>query len=267
MNALLNRLLGSVTGRTSDQGQAGSPKSITLTQTPAAIYAVGDVHGCYDLYRSLEALIVADGEKIKGKKLIVLLGDMIDRGPDSASLIDHLVAAPPRGFERIALLGNHEDMMRAFLRRPDRSSRWLRAFGGRETLLSYGMAPDPEKDFELPARRLRHLVDAHIPAEHLAYLNDLPVALFVGDFLFTHAGYDTSKPIEQQNTDDLIWGKPHKADYDDEEYTVIHGHIPEKEVTILPKRIGVDTGAYFSGCLSAVRLMPGKDIEVISTRS
>lgn len=225
---------------------------------PEAIYAVGDVHGCLDLYRRMEDEIIADARRlgVPGPCLIVLLGDMVDRGPDTAGMIRHLLSPPPDGFERVVLRGNHEDMMVAFLNDPAATRRWL-DFGGKETLMSYGLHPDPEHGFCDLTGRFRARLDAAIPDAHRAFLARTPFALQVENTVFCHAGLDPARPVSAQKPAELIWGDPDRLDSAEtnDHLLVVHGHVITPEILITPRRINVDTGAYMSGVLSAVRLV------------
>jgi len=223
---------------------------------PARLYAIGDVHGCLDLLQKLEAKIVADAEGAPGDKLIVMLGDLIDRGPASAQVIDHMLARPPAGFERLCLLGNHEAMMLAFIRNPRRGAIWLEN-GGRETLLSYGVPSDTLLRGVAP-RVLDNLIHSHVPPEHIEFLERLPVLLDTPEAIFAHAGLRPGVKLAAQSDDDLIWFRDnYESDYAEFERPVVHGHMPRTEALLSPHRIAIDTGAYVNGHLTAVRIMPG----------
>lgn len=226
---------------------------------PSAVYAVGDVHGCLDLYLPLEARIAADAATLGGGALLVLLGDMIDRGPQSAEMIDHLMAPPPPGLARIALRGNHEEMFAHFLQDPASGGVWLRN-GGAETLTSYGIDPGPFLARDRSARRLAMTLAATIPPEHIGFLHGLADALILPPFLLCHAGVNPQRPPAQQSAADLRWGgeKPASAlDGSDFPLKVVHGHRPcaDGKARVTPWRINLDTGAYAGGKLSAARLM------------
>lgn len=247
--------------------QTQAPKThrlLRLAKMPAAIYAVGDIHGCADLYDALEKKIVADGEKLDGTKLIVSLGDVVDRGGASAAVIDRLMSPAPKGFKRLVLRGNHEDMMIKFMSDPDANRKWL-DFGGTETLASYGLSPDPEVRFDLPASRLRHMMDAAIPESHRKFLKELPLALSVGPYRFAHASYDRDTPLEDQLPETLMWGAPQNADAGSADHVFVHGHVVVDKPFVSKKRINVDTGAYSSGVLSAVRLTAEKEDKQLLT--
>ena len=244
--------------RPSAQANEGvSHRLLKLSKMPAAIYAIGDIHGCADLYDRLEAKIIEDGEGFEGTKLILSLGDVVDRGGASAAVIDRLMAPAPRGFKRLTLRGNHEDMMVKFMADPDAHRKWL-DFGGAETLASYGLSPDPEVRFDLPASKLRHMMDAAIPDTHRKFLGDLPLALAVGPYRFAHASYDRDTEFEAQKSDTLMWGDPEASEQGESDLIFVHGHVVVNEPIVRKKRINVDTGAYSTGILTAVRITPEK---------
>lgn len=223
----------------------------------APVYAVGDVHGYLSLYQLLEQSIIDDAPD---GGLIVLLGDVVDRGPESAAMIDHLLAPPPAGFERLCLRGNHEDMMRRFVDKPGRYRSWL-AHGGAQTLASYGIPADPVRGYDMGASRLQQLMQAHIPPRHLQFLDDLPLSLTVGQYFLAHAGVDPARPIAAQTKEGLLWSRswtePDLQPPDDlGDRVVVQGHVPIAQAAWQGWRMNVDTGAYSSGLLSAVRLSP-----------
>ncbi|MDB5541400.1 MAG: serine/threonine protein phosphatase [Devosia sp.] len=237
-----------------------APRRASL-DAPGVIYAVGDVHGCLRQLLALERQIVADAAQFAGPRTIVMLGDYIDRGPQSAQVLDHLVAQPPPGFRRICLAGNHELEMLSVLH-GGRSRSWLE-FGGSETLRSYGIGDDRLRG----AAALRRLIEAHVPNEHVAFLESLPALLETPGFVFVHAGLQPGVPIAAQTLEDLVWYRDDFAEtYETLGLTVVHGHSIRDEVLLSPNRIGVDTGAFVTGRLSAVRLAPGLPPQVFEAR-
>lgn len=246
------------TGAVAPGTQPVGHRILSLPRMPVAVYAIGDLHGCRGLYRALEAEIVADARAsgYDGPKLIVSLGDVVDRGPDSAGLIADLIGPAPDGFRRVVLRGNHEDKMDDFLDDPDRHRIWLK-FGGDATLRSYGLQPeDEERGFDLPTSRLVAMIRTAIPAEHRAFLKDLPLALMLGRYILCHAGIDPAQRIDAQDPDQLMWGDPSLVDGVEGLPTVVHGHVVTDEPLVTPARINIDTGAYMSGRLTAVCLTP-----------
>ena len=249
-------LLGDLLGRMRGRATPGV-ELIPLDATAGPVYAVGDLHGCRGLLRGLEVLIRADALQFDGRPRIVFLGDMVDRGPDTAGLIDDLLA-PLAWATRLALRGNHEEMMLAFLEDPARNVAWLNQ-GGYETLRSYGLALDPSAPLALPRRRLQQMLVAHLPDQHLAWLRNLPAGfvLTLGgqDWVLAHAGFDPNRSFANQPTSALIWGgrrpRPETAIH------LVHGHVAQAKAHFAGNCIGIDTGAYKSGTLTALRLVAG----------
>lgn len=253
---VLRRLFQMFGGSGEARNLIASPP-LKLERQPARIYAIGDVHGCLDLLQRLEARIVADAADAPGDKLIVMLGDLIDRGPASAQVIDHVLARPPAGFERICLMGNHEAMMLAFVRDPRRGAIWLDN-GGREALLSYGLPSDTLLR-GVASRALENLIASHVPAEHIDFLERLPILLETPEAIFVHAGLRPGVALAAQTDDDLIWFRDnYESDYAEFGRPVVHGHMPRAEALVTPHRIAIDTGVYVNGRLTAVRIMPGQ---------
>lgn len=226
---------------------------------PAAIYAIGDIHGCHRLLTALEAKIVEDAAAIPGEKWLVCLGDYIDRGPASAMVLDHLIAPPPPGFRRICLAGNHEQIAYEFIRDGQYGNGWLK-FGGRETLASYGLL-DPSGQ----AAQLEQQLASHIPKEHVEFLGNLPVMLSVPGLIFVHAGIDPSLPLQEQDDQILLWSRPSDFAWPEGDIglRIIHGHTPVLGPDLSQSRINIDLGAYASGKLGAVKVTRDLGISTI----
>ncbi|WP_374469501.1 metallophosphoesterase family protein [Phenylobacterium sp.] len=219
------------------------------------VYAIGDVHGCYEAMKALLARIAADSaEHARGRRpILVFLGDYVDRGPDSARVLEALLWLRRRPDLEVRLLkGNHEQAMLAFLERPQDGGGWLR-FGGVETLAAYGVAAPSDPAGYGPARD--ELLE-RMPASHLWLLQRLELMLAVGDYAFVHAGVRPGAALAAQTEDDLLWIRqafleapgPH-------EKVIVHGHTwLDERPQLHDHRIGVDTGVYATGVLTAVRL-------------
>ena len=219
---------------------------------PDVIYAIGDIHGCNKQLQVLVDKISQDAAQLPGRKVMVTLGDYIDRGPQSAAVMDWL-SAPFRGdIERVSLAGNHEAMMLDFLADPDLDSIWLRNGGG-ETLASYGI---DLRAFERARHRDRRaLLDFVIPAEHVDLLRTLPSMAVSERAVFVHAGIRPGLPLDQQRDDDLLWiRQPFLDAVFDAGPLFVHGHTPAEAPAVAGRRICVDTGAYATGTLTALRL-------------
>ena len=222
------------------------------------VYAIGDIHGRLDLFEALLAAIDRDDaeraatEWYPAATTIILLGDLIDRGPNSAGVI---TAARQLAERRAVTLiaGNHEEMLLRALGDVEVLRGFLR-YGGRETLLSYPVDPlllDSAEDYET----IRQHMIATIPAEDIAYLQQGEAMARIGDYLFVHAGIRPGVAPEEQSERDLRWIREPFLGYpEDHGFVVVHGHtiIPEPEFKA--NRIGIDTGAYYSGRLTALGL-------------
>lgn len=254
MKSFLDALLG--------RREPDRPQVIRLSAEirPALIYAIGDIHGCLDALLELEAMIIADAHEEPGEKWLIYLGDYVDRGPRSAQVIDHLMLPAPRGFRRICLRGNHEAAMLESLSDAGRIDNWL-AFGGDMTLMSYGVA-DKQIDalFERrgSAKSRLNVLAAHIPEDHIGFLDGLATMVTVPGYIFVHAGLRPGIAVAQQELDDLIWIREKFLDSGfDFGGIVVHGHTIAETPETFPYRIGIDTGCYASGRLTAVKIEAG----------
>lgn len=231
-------------------------RKLSLPQAPNYTYAVGDIHGRFDLYQKLENHIIAEHAEDSSPVLLVLLGDLIDRGPHSAELIEHLCAAPPKGLVRVALMGNHEDMFNNFFNGTEGGTDWL-SWGGEETLASYGIYQDRALPMEEALRRIRLSGSVNIPKAHRKFLETLPISLTLPDWFFCHASVDPAMALDAQPKSELLWGNPSRLQGKTLEKIIVHGHVIVDAPVLKDCEINLDTGAYKTGCLSAVRLRSG----------
>lgn len=252
----LRSILGGRTPTPSARAHLSAP------DLPAAIYAIGDIHGCLPLLHLLHEQIFADAACIAEEKWLVYLGDYVDRGPNSAGVLDALLAPPPAGFRRIALAGNHEVMMLNFLEQPARNAAWLQ-FGGPETLASYGL--DVKSLLALPERqRVAHL-QSRIPQEHIDFLAGLPLTLSAPGLVFVHAGLRPGIAVAAQAEDDALWIRGDFFSAPPREgLLVVHGHTPARDPVVTAGRICVDTGAFATGLLTAVKITGAEPPHFIS---
>lgn len=237
--------------------RAAARARLAAAEWPAVVYAIGDIHGCLDELRLLEKIIVEDAADVgDGERWLVTLGDYVDRGAYSAQVIGHLMSAPPDGFRRIALAGNHEQLLLDFLADPIANAQWLE-FGGMETARSYGMREQPADRGARRALTIASSLASLIPNSHLEFLNALPVSLSLPGYQFVHAGLRPGIAMAEQSDEDLMWIRsPFLERVREADSVVVHGHTPVDAPVILPWRIGIDTGAFASGKLTAVRLQP-----------
>ncbi|HYB08838.1 MAG TPA: metallophosphoesterase family protein [Alphaproteobacteria bacterium] len=219
------------------------------------IYAVGDIHGRVDLLERLHALIVADARSSSApRKRIVYLGDYVDRGMQSRQVVDLLLEGPLEGFEAIHLKGNHEEFLLRFFEDEMIGPGWF-INGGEATLYSYGVrAPD----LGAHSGRLGHMhrqFRENLPAAHLRFFRDLKRLHIEGGYLFVHAGIRPGIAPEAQRDDDILWIREvFLDDKRDHGKIVVHGHTINREPQVRHNRIGIDTGAYASGVLTALAL-------------
>ena len=246
--------------------QKKSRRRLVMNQAPQCIYAIGDVHGCIDQQRRLEQMIVADGQQFPGLKLIVYLGDLVDRGPSSSETIDHCMKALPDHFVRVCLCGNHDQALLDFYNKPTMKSEWF-AVGGKEALASYGIDINHVVKMKLRKEEFISLIKQSIPSEHIEFLKAMPVALTFPDVHFVHAGMIPGIKLEDQTDFDLMWARSEfLIDRKVSDRLIVHGHTPASEPMIGPGRIGIDTGAYMGGGLTAVRIYNG-DYSFMSVQS
>lgn len=216
------------------------------------VYAIGDVHGCADLLARLARQIERDDAiRPAARTTIILLGDLIDRGPDSAGVIEFVLDwKKHRSIRTIA--GNHEEMFLASFGSEDVLRRFLQ-YGGQETLLSY--IRDTDLYNKLSMTQLRAQLPGIVPAHHMEFLQSLEDYIEIGDYLFVHAGIRPGVAPDRQRGSDLRWIREGFLDFEDDlGKVVVHGHTISERVEIRTNRIGVDTGAYRHGVLSAVGL-------------
>lgn len=236
------------------------------TEAGERVYAIGDVHGCYDLLRQLLDRIGEHSQSLPPARAlhIVVLGDIVDRGPQSASVIELLHDLQKRTGSLVVLRGNHEDaMLQGIDGDLDALRTWL-GVGGAETSRSFGLAP--LQTGEDPLTYLRQL-RATIPRSWLAWLRGLPLSVRSGDYFFTHAGIRPGVPLRRQSRQDLLWIRDDfLSDARNHGAVIVHGHSIRAEVEMLPNRIGVDTGAYLTGVLTALYL-EGEAREILSVRA
>jgi serine/threonine protein phosphatase 1 len=219
------------------------------------VYAIGDIHGRLDLLDDLLARIDADdAARPTAATTLIFLGDLVDRGPESAGVVENLRQRAAAGGDVRFLLGNHEEVFLHALR--DDKLEALKFFcriGGRETILSYGIDPDDYDSMDYP--ELRSALTRLVPEQHLAFLETFEDQIVVGDYLFVHAGIRPGVALDAQRPRDLRWIREpfldHAAPHPN---FVVHGHTITADVDMRSNRIGIDTGAYASGRLTALGL-------------
>jgi serine/threonine protein phosphatase 1 len=223
-------------------------------------YAIGDVHGRLDLLRAAHDRIAADRARVGDAGApVVHVGDLVDRGPDSAGVIDFLLAGIGAGAPWLVLKGNHDRMFERFLDDPDAAEPGLRAdlswlhprIGGAATLAAYGVRAPADR----PMRRVHADAVAAVPAAHREFLAGLPLLAQRGEAVFVHAGIRPGLPLEAQAETDLLWIRGgFLDDTRDHGVLVVHGHTAIDRATHHGNRVNLDSGAAYGGPLSAVAI-------------
>ena len=236
-------------------------RGLTSAETPpprgkagCRAYAIGDIHGRLDLLDDLLGQIERDrASRPALQTYVIFLGDLIDRGPDSAGVVERLRSYRPAGATPVFLAGNHEEvLLRILAGERDILPSWLK-FGGIECAQSYG----------IDGAALQHMgegaaiatVQRHVPAEHRRFLESFADTFRFGDYLFVHAGIRPGVAIEHQAGNDLRWiREPFLSDGKEHGFVVVHGHTVVADVEERRNRIGIDTGAYRTGTLTALAI-------------
>lgn len=232
-----------------------------VTTGGRVVYAVGDIHGRHDLLARVLDRILNDAaesaEASAGPPQIVFLGDYIDRGEGARQTIEMLRRLAAMGETApVFLMGNHEQMLLQFLEDPSTGGRWLR-YGGLQTLLSYGVRGVASLSDLQDAERLRDEVISAMGPD-LDFIRSLGTSHQVGNVFFAHAGADPAVPVEAQETGTLLWGSERFRETDrSDEVWVVYGHFVVDQPSAERGRIAIDTGAYYSGCLTAARISDG----------
>ncbi|MBM3927930.1 MAG: serine/threonine protein phosphatase [Sphingomonadales bacterium] len=216
------------------------------------VYAIGDIHGRADLLDDLLARIDADdAARTPKRRLMIFLGDLIDRGPDSAGVVDRILRMA--GPDVRVLAGNHEELMLSALDGDREATRVFARAGGRETILSYGV--DTQTYDRADFAELTELMRTHVPPAHVAFLQGLENLIEIGDYAFVHAGIRPGVPLAEQRTEHLRWIRSGFLDHKQPHpRMIVHGHTITDTVDERSNRIGIDTGAYASGKLTAIGL-------------
>lgn len=231
------------------------------------VWTIGDVHGRLDLLEPLVEAIRADASTLSAsRKTVIFLGDYVDRGPQSRDVLLFLAGlSADLEIEWRFLRGNHEETMLDFLRDPTVGQQWCE-YGGDATLASYGLRVPDLRHRSEPWEHLSADLNHKLTKAEREFLESLEVSISLGDYFFVHAGARPGVPLDQQATEDMLWIRRTFLDSEVEfDRVIVHGHTPTKIVHADRRRLGIDTKAYASGVLTAVRLM-GADRIQLQTR-
>ena len=230
------------------------------------LYAIGDVHGCSDRLAEIHARI---GNDLASRPVtdwrVIHLGDYVDRGPDSAGVLRMLLDYGADGRAEF-LLGNHDAFLIGFLADPAGPvlDVWIEN-GGAETFESFGIDSGLARQARKPAERerLREVLESALPSGLARFLSGVVPMVRHGDYAFVHAGVKPGVPLAEQSVDDLIWIRRRFLDSEaDHGAVIVHGHTPSDRVVVRPNRIGIDTGAVFSGNLTCL-VLEGADRAIL----
>ena len=227
------------------------------------VFAVGDIHGCKELLNVIHNKIIEASKNKEGEKLLIYLGDYIDREPDIKGTIQTLIDFQPENFTKVFLLGNHEQMLLDFMAGKRNSLYIWLSNGGLETLESYGSDMNSYidhsmelKDEELIRKQFTRL----LPFSHKNFFNQLILNYEWGNYFFVHAGINPDLPIEKQEKETMLWTR--EKNFFNPKMTcskiIVHGHTPVEKIEKYPFRINLDTGSFYSGKLSCLKIENGE---------
>lgn len=217
------------------------------------VYAIGDVHGCLaELDQVLAAIEADEAARAPARTTLIFVGDLVDRGPCSAQTVERVRTLAQTRSVR-CLLGNHEEVLIGALDGEPGALKLFCRIGGRETSLSYGI--DAQEFEDADYAELSAALRRTVPAAHLRFMREMEDMIEIGDYLFVHAGVRPDIALSDQRPEDLRWIRTRFLDHAKPlDKMVVHGHTISDEVQIRPHRIGIDTGAFHSGVLSALGL-------------
>lgn len=243
-----------------------APVAVHSAPENTRIYAIGDIHGRADLLKRMHDLIVFDAQEAEvERKVLVYLGDYVDRGDASRDVVDFILDQYLPGFDTIHLTGNHEEMMLAFLEDPTLGPSWV-ANGGDATLVSYGVtAPKMRSADAEQFGEMCQALRGNVPLDHLDFLKTLDLWHVEGDYMFVHAGIRPGRDPEQQYRSDLVWIRDEFLSSEaDHGKCIVHGHTITSKVDFRHNRIGIDTGAFSTGRLTCL-VLEGLDQRLLQT--
>jgi serine/threonine protein phosphatase 1 len=227
------------------------------------VFAVGDIHGCKALLNVIHNKIIEASINKEGEKLLIYLGDYIDREPDIKGTIQTLIDFQPENFTKVFLLGNHEQMLLDFTAGKRNSLYIWLGNGGLETLESYGSDVNSYIDHSLELKGeelIRKQFTRLLPSAHKNFFNQLILNYEWDDYFFVHAGINPDLPLEKQEKETMLWTR--EKNFFNPKMTcskiIVHGHTPVEKIEKYPFRINLDTGSFYSGKLSCLNIENGK---------
>ena len=213
------------------------------------LFAIGDIHGCNSLLKKIQDKILKISDKVEGSKILIYLGDYVDRGPKIKETIETIINFKPKDFNCVFLRGNHDQMLMNFVdRKYDSLAIWLYN-GGAETLKSYcgKKISDDLLSNRSKEQQIQEKFTKTLPKEHLQFFNDLQFSYTWKDYFFVHAGIDPNRSLANQREIDMIWTRAPEFLASDQHFEkiIVHGHTPNEIVEEKLNRINLDTGAVY----------------------
>jgi serine/threonine protein phosphatase 1 len=240
------------------------PQRLPAVPEGRRYYAIGDIHGRLDLFEAIIAAIEAEIVAEPGlDHRIILLGDLVDRGPDSAGVIARAQAWQQTRNVRI-LAGNHEEMFLAAFEKPEALRHFLK-HGGSETIRSFGLTAT--QLFRMDVDEIFARLPKVVSQATRDYIAGFETMIRAGDYVFVHAGIDPARPLADQKRSDLLWIRERFLSHEGPlEKVVVHGHTIFDQVIDCGNRIGIDTGAFRSGVLTAL-VLEGDQRRILQART
>ena len=252
---MITRLKSQILGWARLRQSSAKPTAADL-RPEQPFFAIGDIHGCADL---LKAIMRRLDQVAEGPEPVVFVGDYIDRGRNSAQVLSWLFETQQDNPEQvICLMGNHERMLLDFIDDPaGRGAQWLRN-GGIDTLASFGVALNSGEADTDAAVAIANALEKAMPAGLQDWLRGLPLIWSSGNVHCVHAALSPNRAPEEQRADVLLWGHPEfMTSVRDDGQFVVHGHTIVPKAKMTGSRIPIDTGAFRTDQLSAVRVGMG----------
>lgn len=234
--------------------EASQPLDTAAVPEGRRIYAIGDVHGRNDLLQQLiEKIIDDDFKRGEISSELIFLGDLIDRGPDSAGVIETAMQLKRDLGNVRFLMGNHEEVYLKAATGDEKATRFFNRIGGKETILSYEISMKEYMDLDNAA--LAERLPGLIPTNHIDFVKDFEDQIIVGDYAFVHAGVRPGVSLDEQKPKDLRWIREEFLSVKEpHEKVIVYGHTINDDVVEKSNRIGIDTGAYYTEKLTALAL-------------